>query len=104
MKYVAMFVFVGMIAGTAPALAESPHGGELPPGLQKKVERGEPLPPGWERKLNYRKGDYFDRELLRYGDVRNIDGGRQRVEVEDRVYTILKDTREIIDILNPPYD
>lgn len=100
MKSVAMFVFVGMIVGTAPALAESPKDGQLPPGLQKKVERGEPLPPGWQRKLNYQEGDYFDRELLRYGDVRDIDGGRQRVEVEDRVYTIIKDTREIIDILN----
>lgn len=99
MKYLAMFVFVSMIVGTVPALAKSPHDGQLPPGLQKKVDRGEPLPPGWQRKLNYREGDHFDRELLRYGDVRDIDGGRQRVEVEDRVYTILKDTREIIDIL-----
>ncbi len=100
MKFVAMFVFVGMMVGTVPALAKSPDGGQLPPGLQKKVERGEPLPPGWQRKLNYQEGDYFDRELLRYGDVRDVDGDRQRVEVEDRVYMIIKDTREIIDILD----
>ena len=27
--------------------AEPPHHGGLPPGLQKKLERGERLPPGW---------------------------------------------------------
>ena len=75
-----MFVFVGTIVGTTPVLAESPHGGQ--------------------RKLNYKEGDHFDRDLLRYGDVREIDRARQRVEVEDRVYTIIKDTREIIDILD----
>lgn len=37
---------------------------------------------------------------LRYGRVIDLDGRRQRVELEDRVYTILRDTREIVDILN----
>lgn len=82
------------------ALAGSPHEGGLPPGLQKKVDRGESLPPGWQKKLDYHRGDHLDRELLDYGRVYDIDGRRQRVEIEDRVYTIIKDTREIVDILN----
>ncbi|MBE01748.1 hypothetical protein [Marinobacter lutaoensis] len=82
------------------ALAHSGHDAGLPPGLQKKVQRGEPLPPGWQKKLHYRRGDHLDRELLRYGRVIDLDGRRQRVELEDRVYTILRDTREIVDILN----
>lgn len=87
--------------GFAPSiLAEPPHSGQLPPGLEKKVERGQPLPPGWQKKLNYRVGDYFDRELLRYGQVRDLGDHRQRIELEDRIYTVIKDTREIIDILN----
>ena len=85
---------------SASAMAQPPHSQGLPPGLAKKIERGEPLPPGWQKKLDYRRGDYLDRELLRYGRVYDIDDRRQRVEIEDRVYTIIKDTREIIDILN----
>ena len=75
----------------------------LPPGLQKKVDRGESLPPGWQKKLDYHRGDYLDRHLMDYGRVYDIDGHRQRVELEDRVYTIIKDTREIVDILNGRY-
>lgn len=81
-------------------MAQPPNSNGLPPGLEKKVERGQPLPPGWQKKLDYRRGDYFDRELLRYGRVYDVDGRRQRVEIEDKVYTIIKDTREIVDILN----
>ena len=99
MKTILMFALLSVTIGAAPSMAKSPHGDQLPPGLQKKVERGQPLPPGWQKKLNYRKGDHFDRELLRYGDIYDIGDNRQRVEVEDRVYTIIKDTREIIDIL-----
>lgn len=100
MKSVLMIVLIGALVGPVPALADSSHGQSLPPGLQKKVERGQPLPPGWQKKLDYRRGDYFDRDLLHYGDVYDIDGHRQRVEIEDRIYTIIKDTREIIDILD----
>ncbi|MBW4934904.1 hypothetical protein [Marinobacter sp. F4206] len=100
MKSILMFALGALMIGAAPAMAKSPQGEQLPPGLQKKVERGQPLPPGWQKKLNYREGDYFDRDLLHYGDIRDIDGRRQRVEIEDRVYTIIKDTREIIDILD----
>ena len=100
MKSILMFALLGAMIGTAPAMAKSPESGQLPPGLQKKVERGQPLPPGWQKKLNYQKGDHFDRDLLRFGNIRDVDGNRQRVEIEGRVYTIIKDTREIIDILN----
>jgi hypothetical protein len=100
MKSILMFVLLGVMIGSAPAMAKSSHSDQLPPGLQKKVERGQPLPPGWQKKLNYRKGDYFDQELLRFGNIRDVDDNRQRVEIEGRVYTIIRDTREIIDILN----
>ncbi|AOY89550.1 hypothetical protein BKP64_15995 [Marinobacter salinus] len=100
MRAILMTALLGVLVGAAPAMAKSPHGEQLPPGLEKKVERGQPLPPGWQKKLNYREGDHFDRELLHYGDIRDIGDNRQRVEVEDRVYTIIKDTREIVDILN----
>ena len=43
---------------------------------------------------------FEDRDLLPSPSLWTIDRDRQRVEVEDRVYTIIKDTREIIDILD----
>ncbi|MHA7854783.1 hypothetical protein [Marinobacter shengliensis] len=98
-----------------PVLADPPHGGGLPPGLQKKLERGEPLPPPFQARQgdrhykrgdrdrrdhrDYRRGDYLDSRYLDYDRVYDLDRNRQRVEVEDRVYTIIKDTREIVDIL-----
>ncbi|TGN38947.1 hypothetical protein [Marinobacter confluentis] len=85
------------LVATTPVMAK--QGDQLPPGLQKKIERGEPLPPGWQKKLNYRTGDRFDPALLPYGEVRDLGDNRQEIEVEDQVYTIIKDTREIIDIL-----
>jgi len=96
---------VVLVSAILPAavMAKPPHNNGLPPGLEKKVERGQPLPPGWQKKLDYRRGDYFDRELLRYGRVYDIDGRRQRVEIEGKVYTIIKDTREIVDILDGRY-
>ena len=99
MKWSLPGALLGALIVSMPATAQPP-GEQLPPGLQKKVERGQPLPPGWQKKLDYREGDYFDEDLLRYGRVYDLDGSRQRVEIEDRVYTIIKDTREIIDIVN----
>ncbi|MBZ2169440.1 MULTISPECIES: hypothetical protein [Marinobacter] len=100
MKSVLLIALMGMMVGAAPALAKSSHN-ELPPGLQKKVAKGGQLPPGWQKKLNgYHRGDRLDHDHYHYGDIYDMGNGRQRVEIEDRVYTIIKDTREIIDILN----
>lgn len=99
-RRLAMFLVLMVVGWSGAASAGHNHEGHgLPPGLQKKVERGEPLPPGWQKKLGYRRGDRFDEGLLRYGRLYDIDGHRQRVEIEDRIYTIIKDTREIVDIL-----
>ena len=92
-----------IIAGlmTAPAFVMAGNHTEgLPPGLQKKVEQGKPLPPGWQKKLNIDRGDRLYDDLYSYGTVRDLGDNRQEVKVEDRVYTVIKDTREIIDILD----
>ncbi|QSP95455.1 hypothetical protein LPB19_03280 [Marinobacter salinisoli] len=100
MKSVVLIALMGMMVAAAPALAKSSYD-QLPPGLQKKVAKGKALPPGWQKKLSgYHRGDHMDRDHYHYGDIYDIGHGRQRVEIEDRVYTIIKDTREIIDILN----
>lgn len=79
------------------AQAGNGHGGDLPPGLQKKVERGESLPPGWKKKLQ--RGDRFPSDYYRYGAVDRIDDRYDRIRLEDRIYRVIRDTREIVDIL-----
>ncbi|WP_336365527.1 hypothetical protein [Marinobacter sp. C2H3] len=96
-----MMALVSALTVSTAAWAGHGHDGRgsLPPGLQKKLDRGEALPPGWQDRVDYHRGDHLDEAVIRYGHVYDIDGRRERVEVEDRVYTILKDTREIVDIL-----
>ncbi|BES73775.1 hypothetical protein RE428_47930 [Marinobacter nanhaiticus D15-8W] len=85
-----MFAPVGVQAGSA-------HRDGLPPGLQKKVERGESLPPGWEKKLH--RGDRFPADYYRYGVIDRVDDRYDRIRLEDRIYVVIRNTREIVDIL-----
>ena len=89
-----------LLFGAAMPVIAGNHSDALPPGLQKKVEQGKLLPPGWQKKLDLRQGARLYRDLYDYGDVRDIGDGRQEVRVEDRIYTVIKDTREILDILD----
>ena len=77
----------------------------LPPGLQKKVDRGGQLPPGWQKKVA--KGEVLDGNLYEISDdlppgitrhLENFEGTSVR-QVEDRVVRILDSTGEILDVL-----
>lgn len=75
---------------------------EIPPGLQKKLEKGERLPAGWEKKLA--KGQVADEQMLREGRVLNTNlypniRNTEIYQVENRIFRIARDTREIMDIL-----
>jgi hypothetical protein len=65
--------------------AEPPHRGGLPPGLQKKLERGEPLPPGWSDRAGMDEYGYEEP----YGDQYELE------YVEDKVYRVIKDVRDL---------
>lgn len=104
-------IALALATGSLPATAGNSHrdhhydhydnrGLNLPPGLARQGARGEPLPPGWQRRLNMNRGDYLPEELYRYGRSYDIDDRRERVEIEGRAYYILRGTREIIDILD----
>lgn len=94
-------VWLGMavlaVAVPGEALAKKDPG-RLPPGLQKKVERGGELPPGWRKKL--REGDTLGVRFYRAGRVEPVNARYEKVHVEDKVYTVIKNTREIVDILS----
>ena len=79
---------------SSSAYAEPPHHGGLPPGLQKKLERGEPLPPGWsDRSAVY--GDSYDKAV--YGQDGYAESYSDEPEyVEDTVYRVIKAARDLI--------
>ncbi|QSX39434.1 hypothetical protein [Shewanella cyperi] len=73
--------------------------GGLPPGLQKKVARGEPLPPGWQKK--YHRGDILEQEIYQRGEVVVPIGrdGEVTIRVDDTLFRVHEKTRQILDIL-----
>lgn len=85
-----------LLAFSTNSSAKPPHGESLPPGLQKKLERGEPLPPGWQKKLEL--GARLDEAAYTRGRVLPVGGGLEEVLIEDKVITVIKGTREIVDI------
>ena len=74
---------------------------DIPPGLQKKVNNGGTLPPGWQKKIE--KGEVVNSTILSNGRIVTSKYPRIKntevYEVENRVFRIYKDTKEILDIL-----
>ncbi len=74
---------------------------DIPQGLQKKLENGGTLPPGWEKKIA--KGQVADSSILSNGII--VTGKYPRIkntevyQVENKIFRIYGDTREILDIL-----
>ncbi|MGD8430269.1 MAG: hypothetical protein PVH31_07660 [Ectothiorhodospiraceae bacterium] len=81
---------------TGTALAGNGNG-KLPPGLQKKVDRGGSLPPGWQRNLEV--GHTLDKAVYQEGTVTAEDDGVVTISVDDRIVRVVEDTREILEIL-----
>ena len=89
---------------------EHDYGGkqkQLPKGLKKKYERTGELPPGWEMKLQ--RGEVLSEDVYRYGRPLPYDlrqrlpigpVGSKIIEVEGKIIRVMENTREIIDILN----
>lgn len=83
-----------------------PHG--LPPGLAKNLQRGKPLPPGWQKKLN--QGQIVDRDL--WDDFRPVEPawfpgvpiipGTGLYWYGDRIVRVHQPTREILDVIPVP--
>ena len=72
----------------------------LPPGLQKKVDRGQALPPGWQNKVA--RGQVLDYRVYRHGRVIiPIDKhGAVSILVDNKVIRVIQATREILDVFN----
>ena len=79
---------------------------KLPPGLRKKLERGDELPPGWQMKVArgevldehlYRQSHHLPRDVLRR--MPEIEGTSLR-QIDDRVLRVQDATRTILDVFN----
>lgn len=72
----------------------------LPYGLQKKIQRGQPLPPGWQLKLH--RGSILDLQIYRSGEiVVPLDKhGLVTIRLEGKLIRLYHATRQITEILN----
>lgn len=79
----------------------------LPPGLQKKVERGRELPPGWQKKIA--RGEVLDARV--YGHSRPLPpellkrlppqpSGTVVITVEGKVVRLIEATLTILDVFD----
>ena len=111
-----------MTIGTTTVLADPPHQGGLPPGLQIQHDRGETLPPAWRERAgqsSYGRGDDnydddddddYDYDSYGYSDHdRYGDGYRSATPyddqyapepVEDAVYRIIQDVGDLTERLS----
>jgi len=67
--------------------------------LQKKVQRGKPLPPEWQKKIA--RGEVLDYATYKRGRVVvPVDkAGLVTMQVDGKVIRLLDATREIVEIL-----
>lgn len=79
----------------------------LPPGLQKKVDRGGELPPGWKKKLEV--GTVLDPEVDKASTplpeeilkrLPEIPQDTEILQVGDEIIRVIESTREIIGIFD----
>lgn len=82
-----------------PVYAKNDKAKHLPPGLQKKADKGKPLPPGWQKKLA--KGEILDIAVYERGKiiVPADSQGVVTIQIEDKVVSLIKATREIVEVL-----
>ena len=90
-------LIITLIIAALPALSNA---GNLPPGLQKKVDKGMPLPPGWQKKLHV--GERLDDEVFDAASIVIIDEelARVTIKLDGKIIELAEHTHEIIKILD----
>lgn len=83
------------------------QGKALPPGLQKKLERGGSLPPGWQKRLSrgeqldaqaYEQSKKLPDELLRR--ITGRDDAVELLQVGDRILRVMEGRGTILDVID----
>jgi hypothetical protein len=104
-----IIILIICLAVALPAFAKNENKNKkqknLPPGLQKKLERTGELPPGWQKKLV--KGEVLDTSLYEIGKQHPVKPGdyslKPRVgteilRIKDKIIRINNDTRVIQEV------
>jgi len=80
---------------------------KLPPGLRKKLDRGEELPPGWQKKVAIGEvldvGVYDNSEPVPVDLIEKLPPQPQDTEiirVEGKIIRLIKATRTILDVFD----
>lgn len=83
---------------TSPVFAKKNKHKHLPPGLQKKLDRGHSLPPGWQKKIA--RGEVLDLHTYQHAEIIiPIDRyGVVSILIDDRIVRLIHATREILDV------
>ena len=91
-------VSIAFISANSVIAKNNKNDGALPPGLEKKYDKGKPLPPGWQKKL--RKGDILDNSIYARGRIVVPLGkdGSISINVEGTTLRLHESTRKILDI------
>ncbi|WP_020682511.1 hypothetical protein [Marinobacterium rhizophilum] len=90
-------------------VSDTAHGGakSLPPGLQKKLERGGDLPPGWQDKVA--RGEVLEPDLMRRAHrlpadlnlgLQGYSAGTELLLLEDRVVRIATGQGTVLDVID----
>ena len=102
LKIAAMLSGVLLIAH--PAMADKDKhdhkgGGDLPPGLEKKVHNGGSLPPGWQKRVNV--GQRLDRDFYDHHEivVPVDENGLLTVRIGGKLIRLIEATREVVEVL-----
>ncbi len=102
-----IIILILCLAMALPAFAKNENKKQknLPPGLQKKLERTGELPPGWQKKLV--KGEVLDASLYEIGKQYPVKPGDYSLEprvgteilrIKDRIIRINNDTKVIQEV------
>jgi len=90
-------------------VSDKAHGGakSLPPGLQKKLERGGDLPPGWQDKVA--RGEVLEPDLMRRAHrlpadlnlgLQGYRAGTELLLLEDRVVRVATGQGTVLDVID----
>lgn len=99
MKKLTLLLCSAAILLSQPVLAKPDHDKPLPPGLQKKLAKGEQLPPGWQKKLavgQFLADDYYRRAVVLRKPTAD---GIVTVRIEGTIIELFEHSREIVRIL-----
>ena len=99
-------VLILTFAAATPSLAKDDKTKPLHKGMEKRMEQGKELPPGWKKKLQ--KGQILDAEVYAAGknvtkkqrpEISEPGTGEAWIKVADQIIRIKEANREILEVI-----